>query len=97
MGIYGREREDLDKKLVKERMEKNGDLIVSALIEHYISGLMDDPHSNDIFMTTMMLIAEGKVKGLIRNKKNPKVEWALIDDNADPWNVVDTCYYSGDK
>lgn len=97
MGIYGREREDLDKKLVKERMEKNGDLIVSALIEHYISGLMDDPHSNDIFMTTMMLIAEGKVKGFIRNKKNPKVEWALIDDNADPWNVVDTCYYSGDK
>lgn len=97
MGIYGREREDLDKKLVKERMEKNGDLIISALIEHYVSGLMDDPHSNDIFMTTMMLIAEGKVKGLIRNKKNPKVEWALIDDNADPWNVVDTCYYSGDK
>ena len=69
MGIYGREREDLDKKLVKERMEKNGDLIVSALIEHYISGLMDDPHSNDIFMTTMMLIAEGKVRGFIRNKK----------------------------
>tara|TARA_Y100000114_G_scaffold117003_1_gene111334 strand:- start:8122 stop:8412 length:291 start_codon:yes stop_codon:yes gene_type:complete len=93
MGIYGRDKKDLDKELVKERIEKNGELIISALIEHYISGLMDDPHSNDIFMTTMMLIAEGKVKGLIRNKENPKVEWALINDNAEPWNVVDTCYY----
>ena len=93
MGIYGRDKKDLDKEFVKERIEKNGELIISALIEHYISGLMDDPHSNDIFMTTMMLIAEGKVKGLIRNKENPKVEWALIDDNAEPWNVVDTCYY----
>lgn len=95
MGIYGRDKKDLDKELVKERIEKNGELIISALIEHYISGLMDDPHSNDIFMTTMMLIAEGKVKGLIRNKENPKVEWALINDNAEPWNVVDTCYYGG--
>tara|TARA_X000000950_G_scaffold134060_1_gene166953 strand:+ start:551 stop:844 length:294 start_codon:yes stop_codon:yes gene_type:complete len=97
MGIYGRDKKDLDKELVKERIEKNGELIISALIEHYISGLMDDPHSNDIFMTTMMLIAEGKVKGLIRNKENPKVEWALIDDNAEPWNVVDTCYYGVSK
>ena len=97
MGIYGSERKDLDEALVRERMEKNGDLIISALIEHYVSGLMDDPHSNDIFMTTMMLIAEGKVKGLVRSKKNPKVEWALIDDNTPAWNVVSTCFYGNEE
>tara|TARA_Y100001937_G_C7104762_1_gene324381 strand:+ start:1127 stop:1420 length:294 start_codon:yes stop_codon:yes gene_type:complete len=97
MGIYGYSRKDLDESFVEKNIKKNGDKILSALIEHYISGLMDDPHSNDIFMTTMMLIAEGKVKGIIRNKKDPKVEWALIDENAAPWNVVDTCYYKGEE
>ena len=97
MGIYGRGKKDLEEALVKERIEKNGDKILSALAEHYISGLMDDPHSNDIFMTTMMLIAEGKVKGLIRDKKNPKVEWALTDNDAPAWNVVDTCFYGSEN
>lgn len=96
MGIYGIKK-DIPKDLVEKRLKKNSKNIIAALIEHYISGLMDDPHANDIFMTTMMLIAEGKIKGIVRDKDNFKIDWALVDDDSRPWNVVDTCYYSDDK